>query len=403
MSGTLPTGRPRDLRLDFFRGLGMFIIFIAHVPNNAWNNWIPARFGASDATEIFVFCSGMASALAFGAVFRDRSALLGAARTAHRVWQVYWAHIGLFCIVVAMIAWFDTLVGSDFYTTRLYVRPFLEDPASHLIGLMTLRYVPNYFDILPMYLVLLAMMPIIATLGLANRWLAFALMAGLWLVAQADYLSLSAEVRAGVEREWFFNPFGWQLVFFTGFAFMMGWIKAPPIKRSLVVLAVAILLLNVLFASRFGWENFDFVYQTRDLAMWTFEKTDFGLMRYVHFLALAYLAYVAAGEGGRRLAGAGAWGAFVRTVRRVGQQSLAVFLSSMVLAQIVGALLDVTGRTPLTIAFFNLAGFATLVVVATTVAWFKHQPWRRPHQPAAGAAKVERASGVERLTLEPAR
>ena len=61
--------RPRDPRLDFFRGLGMFIIFIAHLPWNSWALYIPARFGFSDATEIFVFCSGMASAIAFGRIF----------------------------------------------------------------------------------------------------------------------------------------------------------------------------------------------------------------------------------------------------------------------------------------------------------------------------------------------
>ncbi|MDZ7905819.1 MAG: OpgC domain-containing protein [Cypionkella sp.] len=47
----------------------MFIILIAHITGNPWTLWIPARFGFSDATEMFVFCSGMASALAFGAVF----------------------------------------------------------------------------------------------------------------------------------------------------------------------------------------------------------------------------------------------------------------------------------------------------------------------------------------------
>ena len=61
--------RERDLRLDFFRGVGMFIILIAHITDNPWTLWIPARFGFSDATEIFVFCSGMASAIAFGGVF----------------------------------------------------------------------------------------------------------------------------------------------------------------------------------------------------------------------------------------------------------------------------------------------------------------------------------------------
>ena len=55
----------------------MWIILIAHIPGNPWTLWIPARFGFSDATEIFVFCSGMASALAFGTIFRRAGWLLG--------------------------------------------------------------------------------------------------------------------------------------------------------------------------------------------------------------------------------------------------------------------------------------------------------------------------------------
>jgi hypothetical protein len=73
-------GRRRDLRLDFFRGIAMFIILFAHTPGNFWTSWIPARFGFSDATEIFVFCSGMASALAFGGNAFDRGWPLGTAR-----------------------------------------------------------------------------------------------------------------------------------------------------------------------------------------------------------------------------------------------------------------------------------------------------------------------------------
>src|SRR3546814_8321500 len=49
----------RDPRLDFFRGVAMLIIFVAHVPDNPWAGFIPARFGWSDATEMFVFCSGL--------------------------------------------------------------------------------------------------------------------------------------------------------------------------------------------------------------------------------------------------------------------------------------------------------------------------------------------------------
>ena len=112
MSGpTTSSGKPRDLRLDFFRGLAMFIILLAHTPGNTWTLWIPARFGFSDATEIFVFCSGMASALAFGAVFAKKSWFLGAARIAFRVWQVYWAHIGVFIVTALLMVMLDRLVN----------------------------------------------------------------------------------------------------------------------------------------------------------------------------------------------------------------------------------------------------------------------------------------------------
>ena len=62
--------RVRDPRLDFYRGIAMFIILCAHTPGNFFTSWIPARWGFSDATEIFVFCSGMASAIAFGGATR---------------------------------------------------------------------------------------------------------------------------------------------------------------------------------------------------------------------------------------------------------------------------------------------------------------------------------------------
>ena len=53
---SVPVSTVRDPRLDFYRGIAMFIILLAHTPGNWWTLWIPARFGFSDATEIFVFC-----------------------------------------------------------------------------------------------------------------------------------------------------------------------------------------------------------------------------------------------------------------------------------------------------------------------------------------------------------
>ena len=103
----------RDPRLDFYRGIAMFIILVAHIPRNPWTGWIPARFGFSDATEIFVFCSGMASAIAFGMTFDRAGWLMGSARVVYRIWQVYWAHIGLFFATAGLLAFLTDLTFTE--------------------------------------------------------------------------------------------------------------------------------------------------------------------------------------------------------------------------------------------------------------------------------------------------
>ncbi|ETX29805.1 OpgC family protein [Roseivivax isoporae] len=383
--------RMRDPRLDFFRGIAMFIILVSHTPGNWLTAWIPARFGFSDATEIFVFCSGMASAIAFGAVFARRGLWMGTARVAFRCWQVYWAHIGLFFAVAATVAALDATGAFErIYVGELNLVPFFEDTAANLVGLMTLTYVPNYFDILPMYLVILAMMPVMVALYRLSPWAALAAVVGIWVAAQVDLLALSAEPWS--DREWFFNPFGWQLVFFTGFAFMARWLPAPPRARWLVWVALAFVVLTTPVSSPRVLEVMKVVWPAS--AEWSMafyadirefrEKTDFGILRYVHFLALAYLAWMAAGEGGHRLrppegdgAIARAWEALLAVIMKVGQQSLAVFIASMYLARILGLALDIAGRNHLTMLVVNLAGFCVLAAVAYGAGWFKSQPWRR--------------------------
>jgi hypothetical protein len=123
------------------------------------------------------------------------------------------------------------------------------------------------------------------------------------------------------------------------------------------------------------------------------DKTDFGVLRYVHFLALAYLAWVAVGPMGARLQRGGWVGEVIALICRVGQQSLAVFAASMVLARVLGAVLDLAGGGALAALAVNLTGFALIIGVAWLAAFFKSQPWKtavaRPAALASDAAKVE--------------
>ncbi len=387
-----PVASMRDPRLDFYRGLAMFIILIAHTPGNFLTLWIPARFGFSDATEIFVFCSGMASAIAFGKVFAERGWWLGTARVAFRVWQVYWAHIGLFLAIATMMAFIDSFgIFDKSYVGSLNLTKFFNDPAPQLIGLMTLTYVPNYFDILPMYLVILAMMPVVVGLHRIQPLIAACFVAGVWMLTQEralaglglDHIALELPAEPWSSREWFFNPFGWQLVFFTGFAFMRGWLPRPPVDKRLIWLAIAIVVLTVPLAYFRILNAVPELKPIRDELKFLTTKTDFGLLRYVHFLALAYLGWVVAGEHGSRLRAVGSgmaailWQRVLNVILKVGQQSLAVFIVSMVAARLIGFGFDQVGRNFATVWIGNLMGFALLIAVAYGVGWFKSHPWRK--------------------------
>ena len=386
-----PQAKARDVRLDFFRGIAMFIILIAHVPSNWLTLWIPARFGFSDATEIFVFCSGMASAVAFGRIFQERGNLMGTLRISYRVWQIYWAHIGLFFAIATAMVTLNALFpeGRD-YVGQLNLYPFFNNTQTNLLGLLTLTYVPNYFDILPMYLAILAMLPLVVMLARVHVASAAALVIGLWLAANIFDVNFPAEPWS--DRGWFFNPFGWQLVFFTGFALMAGWLPAPPVDARLFGVALAVLLITIPFAYFRLFNELSFALEWRKEWKVLFNKTDFGILRYVHFLALAYVAWVLAGPNGSRLVPrstggvfATLWQGLLTLIMKVGQQSLAVFIASMFLARLMGALLDQVGRTHVSMLWVNLLGATMIIGVAYAASWYKSQPWKLRRRPDAAA------------------
>ena len=383
MTPTHTATHQREVRLDFFRGVAMFIILIAHIPGNRWTLFIPARFGPSDATEMFVFCSGFASAIAFGAVFVRRGFGLGLARIVYRCWQIYWAHICLFLMAAAVCILGTEYIAFKDYVKYLNLQHFFNDPVSGFKHLLTLTYVPNYFDILPMYLVVLVMVPIVWRFSRIHVLAAMGFCVALWVLNEALDLRLSAEWWS--DRQWFFDPLGWQLIFFTGFAFGSGWLRAPKPDRRLVLLAlvfVVVLIPISYYKARsalpfeLSFLNIGLGVSLQDLRgalQWGYQKSDFGLLRYVHFLALAYLMHCLF-HSGREQVLRGDW---AKPIITVGQQALATFITSMVLAIIIGMALDVVGRDALTTAVANLTGFAILIFVARLAAYFKSTPWKR--------------------------
>src|SRR6185437_13218626 len=151
---TQPSGR--DLRLDLFRGLALWFIFLDHVPDNIVS-WLTVRnYGFSDATEIFVFISGYTAVIAYSRMMVREGWLKAAARIYRRVWQLYVAHILLFVAFTAQIAWVSIASSTTALIEEMELLGLGQDPYRAMLEAALLKFRPANLDVLPLYIVLLA-------------------------------------------------------------------------------------------------------------------------------------------------------------------------------------------------------------------------------------------------------
>src|ERR1700756_2843810 len=122
----------RDLRLDLFRGVALWLIFLDHIPGNILNWFTIRNYGFSDATEIFIFISGYTAAFVYGRAMHERGLVVASARILKRAWQVYVAHIFLFVVYMAEIAYVSRSI-SPLYAEEWNIFDFLKQPDETLI------------------------------------------------------------------------------------------------------------------------------------------------------------------------------------------------------------------------------------------------------------------------------
>ncbi len=369
-SGMAPTSQARDQRLDLVRGIMLLVIFVAHVPNNLWADYIPARFGFSSGAEIFVFVSGIASGLAFGRAFVRSGFAEGARRVGRRMLQLYGAHLGTLLVLGGFALLVDAVGRGDAMARRYGLEWLRDHPGAAMLDFATLRYVPPFFDILPMYVVLLALVVPAMAIGPVSSSAVLGLSALGWLVMQHGALHLTGDPVAG--SEWYFNPFAWQFLFLLGYSFGIGWLKAPPRgHRLLTVASAAILLLSVplTFWGFAGvWPPLDALHR----AIYPADAiTVLAPARLVHFLALAYLAWSLVDP-------AAGWLQSPRlaTIARIGRNSFGCFLAGLALSMLGGLAIDLLGPGWMAAHLVNLAGIGALVVVGWMLDRRRDRPLR---------------------------
>ena len=361
----------RDLRLDLFRGVALWLIFLDHIPQNIVNWFTIRNYGFSDATEIFIFISGYTAAFVYGRAMRERGIVIASARVLRRAWQIYVAHIFLFTIFMAEIAYVASTFDNPLYAEEMNILDFLKQPDVTIFQALLLKFKPVNMDVLPLYIMLLLFFPPMLWLLLWQPAAALAGSALVYVLAWRFDLNLPAYPN-GV---WFFNPFAWQLLFvFGAWCALGGADRLSGLLRSRVVLGIAVAYLVFAFAITLTWyiEPLGrFVPAWLGDWMYPIDKTNLDVLRFAHFLALAAVTvrFVPRDWPGLK-------SPVLQPAIRCGQHSLEIFCLGVFLAFAGPFIISEYSGGPLVQVAISLSGILIMVATANLISWYKNMEGR---------------------------
>lgn len=380
INATLPE-KGRDLRLDLFRGIANWAIFLDHIPDNIVN-WITTRnYGFSDAADLFVFISGYTATFVYARMMLERGFIVGSTRLTKRVWQLYVAHIILFVIYIASISYLALRFGDSEMINEFNVAGLVDNATETLRQGLFLRFKPLNLDVLPLYIVLMGLFPPVLWFMLRKPDLTMVLSIVLWLTARHFGLNLNA-YPAG---QWYFNPYCWQVLFVFG-----AWCAMGGARRSMTLinspitlwLCVGYLLFALVMTMAGRFPGLAALFPE-----WLFsafnpnDKTNLAPYRFIHFVVIVIMVIRFVPKDWPGLE----WKIFDPVIV-CGQQSLAVFCVGVFLSFVGHFELSMSSGSVFAQLFVSIAGIAIMTTVAYYISWSKRQDKPLKPPPAKPAA-----------------
>ena len=389
IQATLPE-KGRDLRLDFFRGIANWWIFLDHIPNNVVNWATPRNYGFSDAADLFVFISGYTASFVYARLMLDRGFIVGSTRLWKRVWQLYVAHVLLFVIYIAAIGWVALRYNDPDIINEFNVAGLVDNPIQTLTQGLLLRFKPVNLDVLPLYIILMGFFPPVLWLMLRKPDLTMLASLALYFAARQFGWNFAAYPTGS----WYFNPYTWQLLFIFGAWFALGGARESQsvIKSKGLLIAGTIYLLFALVMTMAGrFETFGEMFPK-----WLYDafnpndKTFLAPYRVLHFVIIAFFVTRFVHKDWKGLE----WKIFDPLIK-CGQQSLQVFCVGIFLSFVAHFILLLSWGSFWAQLGVSLGGIAILTAVAYYGNWSKKQdkPTARPLPPKAPAAQPSGAAG----------
>jgi hypothetical protein len=239
--------------VDFWRGFALITIFIDHIPGVIYARYTLVNFSIADAADLFVFLAGWSLRLMADSGSRHMPTRDVMLRLFGRALEIYAAQVLITMLAIAMLALSAIELNNPLLLQWHNAAAVFNDPVPTHIGLAVLTHQLGYFDILPLYVVLMLMAPFFAALDRLQPPLLLPLSLALYLVALTFQLTLPTWPVAGT---WFFNPLAWQIVFVLGFLVAKPHSGIGALARrhivALRIVAVPIVIMGVLI-HWFGW------------------------------------------------------------------------------------------------------------------------------------------------------
>jgi hypothetical protein len=357
-----PRRLKRDARVDALRGVALIMIFIDHVPGNLLGLITLRNFGFSDAAELFVLLAGFSSMVAYGGSFDRDGLTTGLRRVFFRCVRLYvFQAILLLTVLIGVGLWMRTFG----VTPSENGAPFVHSGLQGLEHGLTLQALPASLNILPLYIILLALFPLVYGLIRLSPLVAFAASFALWLAVNLDPSINLTNWLDG--NGWFFNPFAWQFLFVLGALGVLvmqrheGDIPRPMWLRLACYGYLGFALIAVAPWAEWG------LWDVHPIALDTPDKTVLAPLRLLNILAIVILAL--GSERFRRLAGSPP----LRPLVVCGRNSLEVFSLGTMLAMFCRLMFRTFGLTMATQVMANGIGIGLMLVLAY---WLEHL--RRP-------------------------
>ena len=310
--------------VDFWRGFALVTIFVNHIPGVWYEVLTHRNISLSDSAELFVFLAGWSLRYVAegrrGPLPTDQLMF----RLGGRAITLYAAHMLIVMTAIAMLALAARAMDNPLLLEWHNAAPVFFNPVETHIGLVLLSHQLGYFDILPLYVVLMLFAPVIV---LTHRAAPSALLP---LALAVYFLALVLRINFQTwpsEGQWFFNPLCWQLVFVLGFVLsgdrgLGGWVGAN--LKVIRWLALPVVVAGALMAWFRWWPDPTRVPEPKLLLI--VGKTFVTPLRLIQFLALIAVFSAVYPLIGRHAPRA------VAALSSLGRNSLPVFCSGSVLS-----------------------------------------------------------------------